>query len=463
MEMPPVKKKVLSLADKVKVIEMLNGPKVSQREIAKQFGVSQPQICRIIKNKDEIMDEWHQNANPERKRKREGKDTLVETALLRWFENARAADIPINGLLLQLKAKKLAEALGKPDFDPNSGWLSRFKVRHNIAFKKAHGEKKDANQPAAEHWKRTVLPDLIRRYAPSEIYNCDETGLFFRATPESIMGSKKACDRLTVMLCTNLDGSEKMDLLIVGKSKNPQCFRSVNLEQMQVTYRANSNSWMTASLFTEWLRMLNKHIRQKRKKILLFLDSCSVHPHVVVSNFKSLYRKRMLTRILAPFDSGSAASVNKLSKQLTILDAIHMMVQAWREVRTETIKNCFRAAGFCPDESMEASVIETVQAPESLTQDKFEEFVGIDDRLECFGEQSDAEIVESVRADETSISEENNADDLEDMPAIPCPSKIETIECLAKLRRYLECNSASSEAFRVFYKLEDTVHLLSLA
>ncbi|XP_014353207.2 beta-1,3-galactosyltransferase 2-like [Latimeria chalumnae] len=106
---------------------------------------------------------------------------------------------------------------------------------------------------------------------------------------------------------------------------------------------------------------------------------------------------------------------------------------------------------------MEACVIETVEAPESLTQDQFEEFVGIDDRLEYFVEQSDAGIVESVRADEMPISEENNAEDLEDMPAIPCPSKIKMIECLAKLRRYLECHSASSESFQAFYKLVVTV------
>ncbi|NXF14316.1 TIGD3 protein, partial [Smithornis capensis] len=43
---PRKERKELSLTEKVRVLEMLEGPKVSQSELAKRFGVSQPQICR---------------------------------------------------------------------------------------------------------------------------------------------------------------------------------------------------------------------------------------------------------------------------------------------------------------------------------------------------------------------------------------------------------------------------------
>ncbi|NXU19567.1 TIGD3 protein, partial [Pardalotus punctatus] len=89
---PRKERKELSLTEKVRVLEMLEGPK--------RFGVSQPQICRIIKNKERILSEWHRNGDPERKRKREGKDAALEAALLRWVEGAHAADLPVSRPLL---------------------------------------------------------------------------------------------------------------------------------------------------------------------------------------------------------------------------------------------------------------------------------------------------------------------------------------------------------------------------
>lgn len=40
-----------------------------------------------------------------------------------WFQQARAKNVPISGPLLMEKSKKIAEAMGKDDFEPNTGWL----------------------------------------------------------------------------------------------------------------------------------------------------------------------------------------------------------------------------------------------------------------------------------------------------------------------------------------------------
>lgn len=57
----------------------------------------------------------------------------------------------------------------------------------------------------------TVLPELIHDYKPEDIYNCDKTGLYYRAVPdgtlasksEMLSGCKKSKDRVTILVCGN--------------------------------------------------------------------------------------------------------------------------------------------------------------------------------------------------------------------------------------------------------------------
>ena len=80
-----------------------------------------------------------------------------------------------------------------------------------LNFKKPT-EKKDADFAAADTWTSTVLVELLRDYSPIDIYNADETGIYFRAVPDGTLcfstdklyGRKKAKDRLTVLLCVNM-------------------------------------------------------------------------------------------------------------------------------------------------------------------------------------------------------------------------------------------------------------------
>ena len=42
-------------------------------------------------------------------------------------------------------------------------------------------------------------------------------------------GTKKAIDRVTINVCANASGTIKLPLLLIGKDKNPRCFRNVLL------------------------------------------------------------------------------------------------------------------------------------------------------------------------------------------------------------------------------------------
>lgn len=133
------------------------------------------------------------------------------------------------------KANHFADLLDKPEFKVTNGWLCRWKSRHGIKFKKAHGEKKDVDTDAAEQWSSTVLTDILERYEARNVYNADETGIYYGAlsdgtltfTTDPLSGSKKAKDRIMALVVVNMDGTDKRPLFIIGKNKQPRCFRGI--------------------------------------------------------------------------------------------------------------------------------------------------------------------------------------------------------------------------------------------
>jgi hypothetical protein len=95
-------------------------------------------------------------------------------------------------------------------------------------------------------------------FAPRDIYNADETGLFWKALPdrtlafknEGVSGRKLSKQRVTCLVCASMAG-EKVPLLVIRKYANPRVFKSTN--RLPVEYRANRKAWMTSTSFDEWL------------------------------------------------------------------------------------------------------------------------------------------------------------------------------------------------------------------
>ena len=139
----------LSLSQKLEIVQLAS-EKVSQTHLAQKFGCSQSTISKIPCQKDEIRQDAAENKVKDRKRKRGGKADDVEKALYTWFTDARSRDAPITTAILEEKARQFATALDKPNFHVTTGWLCRWKARHGIKYKRAHGEKNDADVESAD-------------------------------------------------------------------------------------------------------------------------------------------------------------------------------------------------------------------------------------------------------------------------------------------------------------------------
>ena len=58
-------------------------------------------------------------------------------------------------------------------------------------------------------------------------------------------------ERITIVIGANMDGSEKFPLIVIGKYKNPHCFKDYRREKraLPVKYEANESSWMNRMCF----------------------------------------------------------------------------------------------------------------------------------------------------------------------------------------------------------------------
>ena len=79
----------------------------------------------------------------------------------------------------------------------------------------------------------------------------DETALYWARGPnktlntERVSGQKLFKDRITLALCANADGSGKLKLLIINKSKSPRAFTT------------HGRSWdVNSHVHWEWNRMV---------------------------------------------------------------------------------------------------------------------------------------------------------------------------------------------------------------
>ena len=114
----------------------------------------------------------------------------------------------------------------------------------------------------------------------SQVCNCDETDLGWKALPTKTLASRKESkapvykvskERVTILACAIATGEHKLRLTIVGKAKYPHALKNVSRSVLPVRYTRQTNAWMDMKLFEEWFFQLRIHpIGQKlltRKKI----------------------------------------------------------------------------------------------------------------------------------------------------------------------------------------------------
>ena len=186
---------------------------------------------------------------------------------------------------------------------------------------------------------------------------------------------KKEKQRFTVLACANADGSEKFDLMIIGNANKPRAFNKRTGFELGFDYHANRKSWMTQSLFFNWLQRFDSHVaRTRNRKVVLLLDKCT--PHRSPQNLPDLQNVEIIflppntTSKIEPMDAGVIASVKARYRsermaravdltdenladfyKVDILMAMRILRKIWNNLPSETIRNCWADTGLLSSSS----------------------------------------------------------------------------------------------------------------
>lgn len=264
------KRNVLTFEKKLEIIEHLKKGATAVA-LSVQFDVPRTTINDIKKNADEIIKYTSQmesfDGRPKkRKTMKRAANEALDTALYLWFVQKRSEGIPLSGPFIAEKALQFnAKLNGDASFKASTGWLDNFKNRHGIRELNIEGEKMSAaSAETVEAFKRK-FKKMIEESGLSreQIYNADETGLNYKALPTKTLASlsekyapgfKMQKQRITALVCANASGTNRLPLLLIGKSKKPRCFKGINIKALPVNYYAQKSAWMTQAIFIDWFQ-----------------------------------------------------------------------------------------------------------------------------------------------------------------------------------------------------------------
>jgi hypothetical protein len=307
---------------------------------------------------------------------------LLELVLFEWQQRIEAKGGQTSGEILIEKASEIwrqtPEYRDKPVPHFSVGWLSRFKKRHGIRQRITHGE--SGSVPLAAHEEMRALQTICGEFEEDNIFNMDETGLYWRMSPSSglsttsIRGVKRDKARITLVFGCNATGSEKLPLWVLGTAKQPRALKNVNLKALDIIYDSNRKGWMNTTIMKRWLREFYAHIGRNRR-VLLLMDNLTSHllaveqeppPHEnihirflpknstsiyqpldqgIIKNAKVYYKKQWLQFLINHFENG----LNPYS-EMTLLHAVRWISSSWKmNVTTTTIYSCFRKSTVIKD------------------------------------------------------------------------------------------------------------------
>lgn len=462
VKMTSRKRKVLSIEDKLIICELVKKG-TPYGEICDKYGIGKSTISDIKKKETEMRAYVSQKTQlgmakcvKDAKTMHQGYNEELDQALYIWFKQCREKNIPVTGPLLMEKASYFYNVLypnaAKP-FSASTGFQWRFCNRFGIRGLAISGEKLSADYPAAEE---TVaeFPSLIEGYALDQIFNCDETGLYYRLLPKNTLastlekradGMKKAKDRITVNACSNVTGTIKLPLLFIGKAKNPRCFKGINTANLPVVYRSQKNAWVDTKLFTEWFhdcfvpyvtRCLIEMGLEPRAK--LFLDNCSAHPEVADlttddGKMTAHYFRANITSLLQPMDQGVLESMKRIYRKNLLRDLIakenHEMIPflkainmlhvidriaiAWDQIKPCTIRKSWQkliplSKPIVADETMPINDLVSMLSEINISVTEPEVIEWLENDGPGYEHLSDQNIVEHV------TNQDNPTDDISD-------------------------------------------------
>ncbi|XP_066990488.1 uncharacterized protein [Macrobrachium rosenbergii] len=324
-------------------------------------------------------------------KKRPGPLEEMEQLLVTWMYYQIQKHMPLSLLTIQTKAHMFFEEVRKnyddahtKDFVASHGWFQHFKTRHNFHSVKISDEAASTDAERVAKFKDALHKIIVDEgYLPDQIFNVDETGLYWKRMPERsyihkeskmMPGFKAYEDRLTLLLGGNVVGY-KLKPFMIHHSGDQRALARISKHALPVHYRHNKKAWMTALLFKDWfvhcfIPEVKEYCRENNIpfKILLILDNAPGHPqHIgdINENIKVVFLPPNTNSLIQPMDQGAMAmfkacyiwntfaqaveavdnedkELRTFWKEFSVLNAILNIGKAWMEVKKECMNGIWK-------------------------------------------------------------------------------------------------------------------------
>ncbi len=311
----------------------------SKRAMAREYDVSERAIRKVWDKWEQILERYALMSNEAKEKTFQssiGRFTELEDMIYIWINNMRRANLPAPPSLAIAKAKSIALSLSIPetDFKASWKWLRRFRMRRGLQKMLLHGEGAEVNK--SDLGLLAALDDLyaiIAQYDPENVYNMDETGLFFRLLPRysllmvdedisTTKGKKKSKDRVSLIVCANAVRSHKIPCALISKPKAPACIKD---RQWPIPYFIQAKAWMDVETCWKWFNevFLPEVKKWTGRRVLLLLDDAPGHFEAFEhDNVRIVFFPPNCTSWKQPCDMGIIAALKKRFKYLYLKDVL---------------------------------------------------------------------------------------------------------------------------------------------
>ncbi|XP_050705146.1 tigger transposable element-derived protein 7-like [Eriocheir sinensis] len=397
------KKVVLTIQQKLEILDKLKAGQ-SGTYIAHEYGIGNSTVTDIKKTGPQLRQFTqkhlpavfhHKNKDSGPRTMKLGKYQNLDEALFKWQQQHVSSGLPVRGVDLQSAAETLANDLGINDFKASTGWLVRFRKHHLLANKRVCGEITSAAIDVVEpflndFWKLVSDEGLLTH----QLYNFDETGLFWRALPNNTQASIAIKDapgrkldkgRISVLFGANADGTHRVTPVVVGKARRPRVLKDC-MDHLPVHYFSSAKAWFTSGIFKDVFHKIivpsiTKHQITELKttphnvKALILLDNAPAHPakedlvsrdgrircmflpanttsiiqpmdQGVIQAVKMRYRRHFMQEILCVTLTGEEGDTRAQRtianlKRYNLKTAIYNLENAWKQVPPSTLANAW--------------------------------------------------------------------------------------------------------------------------
>nr|XP_003228935.1 PREDICTED: tigger transposable element-derived protein 1 isoform X2 [Anolis carolinensis] len=203
---PKCKRKMLTIKEKIELLDMLEERR-SYAAVGRYYGISESTVRYIKKEEKNIRSTAMVTFNKMAKRVMTPRNKLIvkmESALALWIHDCRKENISLDTNTIRTKALQLYDRMAentedqeKEDnkgyeagsststksekFAASKGWFDKFQKRYGLKSVGLHG----VGKTAAEEYVNNTFKEIIKEEGcqPEQVFNMDETGLFWKSMP----------------------------------------------------------------------------------------------------------------------------------------------------------------------------------------------------------------------------------------------------------------------------------------